>query len=148
MQGWTRPAAAAAPWERVFSFTHSGSSPFSWYFHSFIDLLCEAHPGPCIFTALLFPSCLTLRRCLSLSGLTFLFSFSFLATSRHVEFLAQGSGQSCSCNLSHSCSNAGSLIHSAGPGIKHVSQRSQDAADPIVLQWEFLASVFLSPMFM
>ena len=42
------------------------------------------------------------------------------------------------CDLSHSCGNAGSLTHCAGPGIKPASQRSQDATDPVVPQQELL----------
>ena len=48
-----------------------------------------------------------------------------------MEFLSQGSDLSCSCSLSSSYSNAGSLTHSAGQGIEPVSKRSQDATDPI-----------------
>ena len=52
------------------------------------------------------------------------------------QFLRQGSN--CSCNLSHSCGNARSLTHCAGPGIKPVSQCSQETIDPIMPQWELL----------
>ena len=45
---------------------------------------------------------------------------------------------SFSCDLNHSCSNIGSLTHCAGPGIKPVSQSSQDATNPTVAQWELL----------
>ena len=38
-----------------------------------------------------------------------LFFLSFLATSQHMEFLAQGSDLSCGCDLCHSCGNAGSF---------------------------------------
>ena len=38
--------------------------------------------------------------------------------------------------LNQSCSNAGSLPHCAGPGIKPMFQWSQDTASPIALQWE------------
>ena len=48
-----------------------------------------------------------------------------------MEFLDQGSDQSCSCDLSHSCVNAGSLTHCAGPGIETVSHCSQDASVPL-----------------
>lgn len=41
--------------------------------------------------------------------------WSFLATLRHMQLPSQGSEQS------HSCSNAGSLTHWAGPGIKPAS---------------------------
>ena len=40
---------------------------------------------------------------------------SFLAALRHVEFLDQGSDQSCSFNLSLGCGNARFLTHSACP---------------------------------
>ena len=43
------------------------------------------------------------------------------------QFPDQGSDQSHSCDLSHSCSNARSLTHYARPGIEPASQRSQDA---------------------
>ena len=66
----------------------------------------------------------------------FCFSFSFLTTPQHMEFPGQGSDPSRGCNLSHSCSNTGSLTHCAGPGIKPVTQCSQDAADPVVPQQE------------
>ena len=42
--------------------------------------------------------------------------FFFLAAPQHMEFSDQGSGWSCSCDLSHSCSSAGSLTHCAGLG--------------------------------
>ena len=51
-------------------------------------------------------------------------------------FLGRGSYLSCSCHLSHSCSNARSSTHCAGPGIKPVSHCSQDTADLIVPQQE------------
>ena len=41
-------------------------------------------------------------------------------------FPDQGSDLSCNCNLCHSCGNEGSSTHSAGLGIKSVSQYSQD----------------------
>ena len=56
---------------------------------------------------------------------------SFLAALRHVEFLDQGSDQSCSFNLSLGCGNARFLAHCAWPGMEPLSQRSQDAIDPI-----------------
>ena len=34
--------------------------------------------------------------------------------------------------------NTGSLTHCAGSGIELVSQYSEDAADPVVPQWELL----------
>ena len=52
------------------------------------------------------------------------------------DLLGQGSDLNCSCDLRQSCSNAGSLTHCAGPGIKPASQHSQDAADPAAPQQE------------
>ena len=49
---------------------------------------------------------------------SFSFSFFFLAVLRHMEFPGQGSDPSHNCNLSHSCSNAGSLTHCARLRIK------------------------------
>ena len=48
--------------------------------------------------------------------------FPFLAALLHMEFPHQGSDLSYSCDLSHSCSNKGSLTHCAVQGIKPVSQ--------------------------
>ena len=59
------------------------------------------------------------------------FFFLFLAASQHMEFPGQGSDSSCSFNLCHSCSNVGSLIHCAGPGIDAGSQCSRDATNPM-----------------
>ena len=67
---------------------------------------------------------------------------SVLAAPWHMEFLDQGSDPSHSCDLSHSCSNAGSLTHCARPGLEPASQRSQDAANPIVPQPELLNSFY------
>ena len=67
----------------------------------------------------------------------FLF-WSFLAALRHMEFLGQGTDPSCSCNLSCSCGDPGSLTHRARLGIKPAFQCSQDSADPVVPQWELL----------
>ena len=64
------------------------------------------------------------------------FSFSFLAIPWHIEFRGQGSDLSHSCDLSFSYGNAGSLTLCTGLGIKLVSQRSRDAADPLVPQRE------------
>ena len=60
------------------------------------------------------------------------FIFPFLAAPQHKKFLGQGS------YLSQSCHNAGSLTDCARLGIEHVSQCSQDAADPVELQWLIL----------
>ena len=62
--------------------------------------------------------------------------FLFLTTSRHMEFPGQGSGQSSRCHPSRGCSNAGSLTHSAGPGIDPASQHSQGTAHPVAPQRE------------
>ena len=43
----------------------------------------------------------------------------------------------------HSCGNARSLTHCAGPGIKPKSQSSQDTADPVTPQWELLLFIYL-----
>ena len=45
-----------------------------------------------------------------------------------MKFLGQGSDPSCSCNLRHSCGNAGSA-HCARPGIEPASQCSRDSAN-------------------
>ena len=49
------------------------------------------------------------------------FPFLFFGFPKHVEFLGQGSDSSHSCDLSRSCSNAGSLTHWVRPGIKPAS---------------------------
>ena len=59
------------------------------------------------------------------------FFLIFLATSWHMEFPGQGLYPSCSCNLHCSCSNAGSLTHCAGPGIKPEPQHWRNATDPL-----------------
>ena len=64
--------------------------------------------------------------------------FPFVATSQPMEFPGQGSDPSCSCHLSRSCGNAGSLTHCARLGNEPESQRSQDASDPVVPQRELL----------
>ena len=76
----------------------------------------------------------------SLLGLHFMdLSFSFLASSPwHMEFPGQGSDPSHNCRLSPCCSNTRSLTPCAGLGIEPASQRSQDAADPIVPRRELL----------
>ena len=60
----------------------------------------------------------------------------FLAAQWHMEFPGQGSDLSRSCHQNCSCGNVRSLTHCAGPGIKPVSQCSQEAADPVATQWE------------
>ena len=51
----------------------------------------------------------------------YFYFFSFLAALWHMEFLGQGSNLSWSCDLYHSCGNARSLTHCAGPGIEPMS---------------------------
>ena len=51
-----------------------------------------------------------------------------------MELPSQGSDPSHSCEHSPSCSNARALTHCVGPGIKPLSQCSQDAADPVAPQ--------------
>ena len=58
--------------------------------------------------------------------------FLFLAPPQHREVPDQGSDLSHSCNLSHSCGNAGSLTHYAGPGIESASHHCGDTTDLIV----------------
>lgn len=70
------------------------------------------------------------------------FIFSFLATP-HIQFPGQRSDLSPSNDLSHNCSNPGSLIYCARPGIKPMAQCSQDTCNPIAPQWEFLSRCFL-----
>ena len=70
------------------------------------------------------------------------FFFNFLATPQHMEPLSQGLDLSCSCDLCHDCGNARSPAHCAELGIKPVSQRSRDAADPIVPQQELPNEIF------
>ena len=71
-----------------------------------------------------------------------LFSFSLQPPPLHVKFLGQGSDLSHSCNLSCSCSNARSLTHCAGQGVRPASQGSQAAADPVAPQWELHSPSF------
>ena len=60
----------------------------------------------------------------------------------HMEFSGQGSDLSWSCDLNHSCGNAGSLTHCARLGIKPESQCSQNANDPTVPQEELQQQEF------
>ena len=67
--------------------------------------------------------------------------FSFLAyVPRHMELPGQGSDLSHGGNLSRSCSNTRALTHHAGPGIEPVFRCSQDAANHVAPQQEFLAA--------
>ena len=52
----------------------------------------------------------------------------------NMEFLGQGS------DLSHRCSNSGSLTHCTMQGIKPVSQHSRDNPDPVAPQQKLLVS--------
>ena len=56
---------------------------------------------------------------------------SFLSAPRHMDFPGQGTDLNRRYSLSHSCGNARSLTHYAGPGIEPMSQ-------PVVPQWELL----------
>ena len=62
--------------------------------------------------------------------------FSFLATLPLTEFPGQGSDASYGCDCCCSCGNIGSLTRCTGLGIKPVSQRAQDAADPVAPERE------------
>ena len=64
-------------------------------------------------------------------GGLFSFSFSFLATPRHMEFLGRGSDPSRRCHLSQSCSNARSLTQGARLGMEPAFQQSQDILTPL-----------------
>ena len=56
----------------------------------------------------------------------FFFFFPFLSCPCGIwKFPGQGSNPSQSCNLCHSCSNAWSLTHCVGPGIKEVPPQRQ-----------------------
>ena len=57
-----------------------------------------------------------------------------------MEFLGLGSDLSCGHDLSHSCGNAGSLTHRAGPGTETAAQHSQHTTDPTAPQQELLNS--------
>ena len=61
--------------------------------------------------------------------LNIIHTFSFLAIPWHMGFLSQGSDPSHSCDLHHSCSNAGALTHCARRGESNL--RSGDVSDPI-----------------
>ena len=63
-----------------------------------------------------------------------IFFFGRGGSLRLMEFPGQGSDPSHRGNISHSCGNARSLTQCAGPGTKPATQRSQDAAHPIVPQ--------------
>ena len=53
-----------------------------------------------------------------------------------MEFLGHRSDPSCSCNLHHSCSNAGSLTHCFRWGTEPASWGCRDATDPVAPQRE------------
>ena len=59
-----------------------------------------------------------------------------------MEFPGQGSDPSHSCHLSSSCGHTASLTYSSGLSIEAVSQRSQDAAKPVVPQRELQVCLF------
>ena len=72
--------------------------------------------------------------------------FSVFAFLQHMDFLGLGSDPSHSHDLSWNCNNTTSLTHCAGPGIKPVTQHSQDATDSIAPQQELLIKYFLCPL--
>ena len=59
-----------------------------------------------------------------------------------MKFPGQELDPSYGCDLSHSCSNTESLTHYVRMGVESMSQSSQDAADPIVSQWELFLNIF------
>ena len=65
-------------------------------------------------------------------GLFCLLGGFFWPTLGHTVFLGRGSDPRHSFDLSHSCDNAGSLTHCAGPGIEPASQRSQETSVGVV----------------
>lgn len=64
----------------------------------------------------------------------FILFFSYLATTRHTEFLGQGEDSSRSYDPQHRCSNTRSLTCCARSGMKPASQCSRDAANPTARQ--------------
>jgi len=72
----------------------------------------------------------------------------FFGRSKACGAAAQGSDLSHSCELSHSCGNAWILKPLCQARIQPASQRSQDAADPIVPQRELLLSIFKTNCFL
>ena len=82
-----------------------------------------------------------LRKCLDFITMFYLIFFGG-AIPQHMEFSDQGSDQSHSCDLHHSCGNSGSLTHCARLGIKPASQCGRDAADAAALQQELHCSLF------
>ena len=64
----------------------------------------------------------------------------------HMEFPGQKSEWSHSCDLLHSCGDAGSLTHCAGPGIEPAFWSCKDMANPTAPQQELLF-LFLSLFF-
>lgn len=79
--------------------------------------------------------------CLELPGLCFLEFFVFVfGCPAAYGVSSQGSDLRCSCDLSRSCVNAGSLIHCAWAGFEPGSQHSQEATDHIAPQRELLST--------
>ena len=70
------------------------------------------------------------------------FLFSFLAAPWYMEFLGQGSDRSHSCDLSHSCSNARSSRHCAGPGMEPASQHSKMPQIHCATAWTSQIQIF------
>ena len=59
------------------------------------------------------------------NGQSFFFFSFFGHTYSARQFPGQGSNPSCTCDLSHSCSSAGSLVRCTGPGIEPVPPQGQ-----------------------
>lgn len=77
---------------------------------------------------------------------TNIYFYKFLATMRHLELVGQGSDLSHGRRLRLSCGNAVSLTHRAQGRIDPKSQCSQNAANPIVLQWELPERISLQAL--
>lgn len=73
-------------------------------------------------------------------------NFFFFGYPRHMELVGQGSDLSHGRKLRLSCGNAGSLTHRAQGRIDPKSQCSQNAANPIVLQWELPERISLQAL--
>ena len=74
------------------------------------------------------------------------FVFSFLADLWHRKSPGQGSEPNLTFHLRRSCSNAGSLTHCAGLGIKPASWHCRDTSNPITPQRELLGGQFKSSL--
>ena len=79
------------------------------------------------------------------SKLSFFYSFFFFFfLFGRMELPGQGSDPSNSCNLLGSFGNAGSLSHSARPGMQPASWRCRATCNPFVTQRELLYFFFFS----